>query len=51
MIAPVELVIFDCDGTLVDSERLAVDVVIRIGGEMWYYCGVARKVVTPVAGP
>jgi HAD superfamily hydrolase (TIGR01509 family) len=33
VINPVELVIFDCDGTLVDSERLAVRVVMQLGTE------------------
>jgi HAD superfamily hydrolase (TIGR01509 family) len=29
-VAPVELVIFDCDGVLVDSERVAVDVDVQV---------------------
>ncbi|MEV6108917.1 HAD family hydrolase [Streptomyces sp. NPDC051940] len=31
---PIELVIFDCDGVLVDSERLAVRIQIEIGAEL-----------------
>ncbi|MEZ0114500.1 HAD superfamily hydrolase (TIGR01509 family) [Catenulispora sp. EB89] len=34
MSSPLELVIFDCDGTLVDSETLALDVVLQLGREM-----------------
>lgn len=33
MIKPIELVIFDCDGVLVDSEVIAVRVVVRLGQE------------------
>ena len=32
--APVELVIFDCDGVLVDSERLAIDVDVVVMAEL-----------------
>ena len=32
--APVELVVFDCDGVLVDSERLAVRVEAQLLGEL-----------------
>ena len=32
--APVELVVFDCDGVLVDSERLAVSVEAQLLGEL-----------------
>ena len=32
--APLELVIFDCDGVLVDSERLAVRIDVRVLGEL-----------------
>src|SRR5690606_34849717 len=31
---PIELVVFDCDGVLVDSERLAVAVESRLLGEL-----------------
>ncbi|MEV5509965.1 HAD family hydrolase [Streptomyces orinoci] len=34
MIHPIELVIFDCDGVLVDSEPLAVRANVRIGAEL-----------------
>jgi HAD superfamily hydrolase (TIGR01509 family) len=34
MIKPVELVIFDCDGVLVDSERIAVRVHAALGAEL-----------------
>ncbi|MFG2983538.1 HAD family hydrolase [Streptomyces sp. NPDC048258] len=34
MIKPVELVIFDCDGVLVDSERLAVRLQVALGAEL-----------------
>ncbi|MFF1490265.1 HAD family hydrolase [Streptomyces sp. NPDC058319] len=34
MIKPIELVIFDCDGVLVDSERIAVRVQVALGGEL-----------------
>ncbi|WP_025620222.1 HAD family hydrolase [Salinispora cortesiana] len=34
MTFPVELVIFDCDGVLVDSERIAVRVNIALGAEL-----------------
>ncbi|MGW1764528.1 HAD family hydrolase [Streptomyces sp. NPDC002073] len=34
MITPIELVIFDCDGVLVDSERIAVRVEAAVGAEM-----------------
>ncbi|WP_030721542.1 HAD family hydrolase [Streptomyces sp. NRRL F-2580] len=34
MIKPVELVIFDCDGVLVDSERLAVRLQVELGAEL-----------------
>jgi beta-phosphoglucomutase-like phosphatase (HAD superfamily) len=34
MITPIELVIFDCDGVLVDSERIAVRVSVSIGAEL-----------------
>ncbi|GAA2046667.1 HAD family hydrolase [Catenulispora yoronensis] len=34
MITPVELVIFDCDGVLVDSERLAVRLFVELGAEL-----------------
>ena len=34
MISPIELVIFDCDGVLVDSERLAVRVDVRVLAEL-----------------
>ncbi|MFE4517852.1 HAD family hydrolase [Kitasatospora sp. NPDC056783] len=34
MIKPIELVIFDCDGVLVDSEVIAVRVVVRLAAEM-----------------
>ncbi|MFJ6616719.1 HAD family hydrolase [Kitasatospora sp. NPDC091335] len=33
MIKPLELVIFDCDGVLVDSEVIAVRVLVRLGEE------------------
>jgi HAD superfamily hydrolase (TIGR01509 family) len=36
-IAPVELVIFDCDGVLVDSERLAVGLNIEMLAEYGYH--------------
>ncbi|MFD9335578.1 HAD family hydrolase [Streptomyces sp. NPDC060028] len=34
MIKPIELVIFDCDGVLVDSERLAVRLQVELGAEL-----------------
>ncbi|MYW79255.1 haloacid dehalogenase superfamily, subfamily IA, variant 3 with third motif having DD or ED [Streptomyces sp. LaPpAH-199] len=34
MESPVELVIFDCDGVLVDTERIALRVQLRIGAEL-----------------
>ncbi|MFJ3913016.1 HAD family hydrolase [Streptomyces vinaceus] len=34
MIKPVELVIFDCDGVLVDTERLAVRLQLELGAEL-----------------
>ncbi|MFG2332507.1 HAD family hydrolase [Streptomyces sp. NPDC048604] len=34
MIKPIELVIFDCDGVLVDTERLAVRLQIALGAEL-----------------
>ncbi|MEU6231786.1 HAD family hydrolase [Kitasatospora sp. NPDC047058] len=34
MIKPVELVIFDCDGVLVDSERIALRVQVALGAEL-----------------
>ncbi len=34
MIKPIELVIFDCDGVLVDTERLAVRLQVELGGEL-----------------
>lgn len=34
MIKPVELVIFDCDGVLVDTERLAVRLQVELGAEL-----------------
>jgi HAD superfamily hydrolase (TIGR01509 family) len=34
MITPIELVIFDCDGVLVDSERIAVRVYAALGAEL-----------------
>ncbi|MGW5126612.1 HAD family hydrolase [Streptomyces sp. NPDC004069] len=34
MIKPIELVIFDCDGVLVDSERIAVRVQVALGTEL-----------------
>ncbi|MFF7296784.1 HAD-IA family hydrolase [Streptomyces sp. NPDC008265] len=34
MIKPVELVIFDCDGVLVDSERIAARVQVALGAEL-----------------
>ena len=34
MARPLELVIFDCDGVLVDSERLAVRIDVRVLGEL-----------------
>ncbi|MFI5685589.1 HAD family hydrolase [Streptomyces sp. NPDC051636] len=34
MIKPIELVIFDCDGVLVDSERIAVRVQVTLGAEL-----------------
>lgn len=34
MTRPIELVIFDCDGVLVDSERLAVRVDVRVLAEL-----------------
>ena len=34
MAAPIELVVFDCDGTLVDSEVLAHRVQVQIGAEL-----------------
>jgi HAD superfamily hydrolase (TIGR01509 family) len=34
MTTPLELVIFDCDGVLVDSERIAVRVQVQVGAEL-----------------
>ncbi|MEV8561843.1 HAD family hydrolase [Streptomyces sp. NPDC051917] len=34
MIKPIELVIFDCDGVLVDSERIAARVQVSLGAEL-----------------
>ncbi|MCE7080783.1 HAD family phosphatase [Streptomyces sp. ST2-7A] len=34
MASPVELVIFDCDGVLVDSERIALRVNVELGAEL-----------------
>ena len=34
MIKPIELVIFDCDGVLVDSERIAARVQVLLGAEL-----------------
>ncbi|GLX97359.1 HAD family hydrolase [Herbidospora sp. NBRC 101105] len=34
MITPIELVIFDCDGVLVDSERLAVRLHVAVGADL-----------------
>ncbi|MDX2297362.1 MULTISPECIES: HAD family hydrolase [Streptomyces] len=34
MIKPIELVIFDCDGVLVDSERIAVRLQVALGSEL-----------------
>ncbi len=34
MIKPIELVIFDCDGVLVDSERIAVRVQVALGSQL-----------------
>ncbi|MEV7520272.1 HAD family hydrolase [Streptomyces sp. NPDC091371] len=34
MIKPIELVIFDCDGVLVDSERIAARVQVVLGAEL-----------------
>ncbi|MEU1736425.1 HAD family hydrolase [Streptosporangium sp. NPDC020145] len=34
MINPIELVIFDCDGVLIDSERLAVRLHVTVGAEL-----------------
>ena len=34
MVCPIELVIFDCDGVLVDSERIAIEVDIEVLAEL-----------------
>ncbi|MFF0575686.1 HAD family hydrolase [Streptosporangium saharense] len=34
MVSPIELVIFDCDGVLIDSERLAVRLHVAVGAEL-----------------
>ncbi|MFG2989133.1 HAD family hydrolase [Streptomyces sp. NPDC048257] len=34
MIKPIELVIFDCDGVLVDSERIALRIQVALGAEL-----------------
>ncbi|MET7329513.1 hypothetical protein [Nonomuraea sp. NPDC005650] len=34
MINPIELVIFDCDGVLIDSERIAVRLHVAVGAEL-----------------
>ncbi|MFJ5234674.1 HAD family hydrolase [Kitasatospora sp. NPDC088391] len=34
LLAPVELVIFDCDGVLVDTERIAVRLQVEIGAQL-----------------
>jgi beta-phosphoglucomutase-like phosphatase (HAD superfamily) len=31
---PIELVIFDCDGVLVDSEHIAVRIYVALGAEL-----------------
>ncbi|RKE17030.1 HAD family phosphatase [Streptomyces sp. TLI_171] len=41
---PVELVIFDCDGVLVDSERIAVRLQVEIGSELGWPLTVAEVV-------
>ncbi|MFF8695945.1 HAD family hydrolase [Streptomyces sp. NPDC015144] len=51
MIAPPapELVIFDCDGVLVDSERLAVRVEVQVGAELGWPL-TAREVLEKFVG-
>ncbi|MEU6440180.1 HAD family hydrolase [Streptomyces sp. NPDC047046] len=39
MITPIELVIFDCDGVLVDSERIAARVHASLGAELGWPLG------------
>ncbi|ANP49523.1 HAD superfamily hydrolase (TIGR01509 family) [Streptomyces griseochromogenes] len=41
---PVELVIFDCDGVLVDSERIAVRIHTRLGAEFGWPLGPSEVV-------
>lgn len=42
MQAPVELVIFDCDGVLIDSERLAVKVDVQVLRELGWHLSEAE---------
>jgi beta-phosphoglucomutase-like phosphatase (HAD superfamily) len=42
---PVELVIFDCDGVLVDSERIAARVQVALGEELGWRLTEAEVVV------
>lgn len=39
MAPPLELIIFDCDGMLVDSERLAVKIDVEVGMLALGYAG------------
>ncbi|MER5886228.1 HAD family hydrolase [Streptomyces sp. NPDC001941] len=44
MIKPVELVIFDCDGVLVDTERIAVRLQVALGAELGWALSEAEAV-------
>jgi HAD superfamily hydrolase (TIGR01509 family) len=46
---PVELVIFDCDGVLVDSERLAVQIDVRVLAELGWVLS-EREVIERFVG-
>ncbi|RAJ40151.1 HAD superfamily hydrolase (TIGR01509 family) [Kitasatospora sp. SolWspMP-SS2h] len=41
---PVELVVFDCDGVLVDSERIAVRVQVEVGAQLGWALGAGEVV-------
>jgi HAD superfamily hydrolase (TIGR01509 family) len=49
MTRPIELVIFDCDGVLVDSERLAVRVDVRVLAELGWILS-EREVIERFVG-
>ena len=49
MTPPLELVIFDCDGVLVDSERLAVRIDVRVLAELGWVLS-EREVIDRFVG-